>query len=291
MLRTFFQPAMAIMSRLRFGLKLGVIGLLFLAPIAAVVFFLYAKLAAEISTTQMERLGVQQVVPARYFVRELQNHRGTSRMALNGDNTKKQELAAITSKVDGLLEALRALDEVNGSILKNRDSFARIAKQWLDLKANLPRMGAEESFAAHNKLIDAVFSYMRETADKSNMTLDTDMDSFYIMNPAVFKLPTILASVSRLRALGRVIIPRKAITTDEKTEMTVLKRLFDKDFVGLQSDYDKAMEANAQLAAIIGPKVKETADLAKNFLDNEASAVIAGDFDLPLEKYYERASD
>ena len=44
MLHAFFGPAMAIMSRLRFGLKLGLIGILFLAPIAALVYFLNGKL-------------------------------------------------------------------------------------------------------------------------------------------------------------------------------------------------------------------------------------------------------
>ena len=60
MFNIIFGPAMGIMSRLRFGLKLGLIGLLFLAPLAVLVVYLYGKLDAEIRSTEMERLGAQQ---------------------------------------------------------------------------------------------------------------------------------------------------------------------------------------------------------------------------------------
>ncbi len=36
-------------------------------------------------------------------------------------------------------------------------------------------MTVDESFNVHNKIIDAAFKYMQETADKSGMTLDTDI--------------------------------------------------------------------------------------------------------------------
>ena len=50
MFNIIFGPAMTIMSRLRFGLKIGLIGLLFLTPLTALLVYLYGKLHAEIST-------------------------------------------------------------------------------------------------------------------------------------------------------------------------------------------------------------------------------------------------
>ena len=68
MLNKFFAPAMAIMSRLRFALKLGLVGLLFLAPLVVLVVYLYGKLDAEIRSTETERLGAQQEMAARMVV-------------------------------------------------------------------------------------------------------------------------------------------------------------------------------------------------------------------------------
>ena len=281
---------MGIMSRLRFGLKLGLIGLLFLAPLAVLVVYLYGKLDAEIRSTETERLGAQQVMSARMVAHGLADHRGASDLALSGDQTAKGKLATVASEVDDKFKALSALNSTIGAALKTRDAFAKISQEWLGLKSNVLQMSINESYNAHNKLVDEVFDYMKETADKSNMTLDTDIDSFYIINPAVFKLPTLLSSVGRLRNLGTRILQNQAITPDQKTDITVQQRFFEKDFGGLNSDYAKAIEANSALAATVGSKVKEAGDAAKSFLENEVASLAKGDFSLSEEDYRKHAT-
>ncbi len=101
---------MAIMGRLRFALKMGLIGVLFLVPITALVIFLYQKLAADISSTETERLGVQQVVPSRALVQLLGEHRGASMLALRGDIEAKVKLKGAASGIDEKLKALSALN-------------------------------------------------------------------------------------------------------------------------------------------------------------------------------------
>ena len=219
----------------------------------------------------------------------LAEHRGTSDLALSGDQTAKGKLATVASEVDDKFKALSALNSTIGAALKTRDAFAKISQEWIGLKSNVLQMSINESYDAHNKLVDEAFDYMKDTADNSNMTLDTDIDSFYIMNPAVFKLPTLLASVGRLRNLGTRILQNQAITPDEKTDMMVQQRFFEKDFGGLNSDYAKAIEANSALAATVGSKVKEAGDAAKSFLENEVASLAKGDFSLSEEVYRKHA--
>jgi methyl-accepting chemotaxis protein len=290
MLRAVLSPAMAVMNRLRFGLKLGLVGLLFLAPLLALVIYLYGKLDGEIRSTETERLGAQQVVSARMIVHALAGHRGGATLALNGDQSAKAKLTTDAAEVDGTFKALSALDTTIGALLKNRDTFAKLAKEWADLKSKVTRLSADESFIEHNKLIDALFDYMKETADKSNMTLDTDMDSFYVMNPAVFKLPTLLGSVGRLRNLGTRILMGQEMTPEEKTEMTVQQRFFEKDFGGLLSDYAKAIETNPALSATVGSKVKEAGETAKSLLGNEVATIAKGDFSISKDVYRQRSA-
>ena len=60
-----FQPAMFLMSRLRFALKLGLIGALFMVPLFAVVYFLDEKIASDAGVAKTERMGIEQIEPAR----------------------------------------------------------------------------------------------------------------------------------------------------------------------------------------------------------------------------------
>ena len=75
MLEIIFGPAMAIMSRLRFALKLGLVGILFLVPLSGLVYYLYERLHADIQFATIEREGVQQILPGRFLVQAIQAHR------------------------------------------------------------------------------------------------------------------------------------------------------------------------------------------------------------------------
>ena len=144
MLSIFLTPAIAVMSRLRFGLKLGLIGLLFLAPCAALVVYVYAKLDAEIRVSELERLGARQIAGGRPFVEAVINHRGIAILARNGDQAAKAKLAAMDGKVDERLAVMTSLNSTIGGILKTKETFSSISKRWLDLKSNQMQMSPNE---------------------------------------------------------------------------------------------------------------------------------------------------
>ena len=171
MLYTLFAPATAIMSRLRFALKLGLIGALFLAPIMVLGYFLNEKLGDEITFAQAERLGVEQVIPTRSLLQAIQDHRGTSQLALSGDAAAKEKLATVTSAVDTKLEALRKINLSVGPVLGTTELFRAIEKQWSGLKSNNNQYSPKESYSKHSKLIEDIVSYMETTSDKSNLIL------------------------------------------------------------------------------------------------------------------------
>jgi hypothetical protein len=89
---------MSVMSRLRFSLKLGLIGLLFLAPMAALVLYLYKTLDAEIDITKAERLGVPVISESFTAARTLGSHRNASVRALR--EIKLQKLNCLTSRAE-----------------------------------------------------------------------------------------------------------------------------------------------------------------------------------------------
>ena len=132
---------MAIMSRLRFALKLGVMGVLFIAPLSGLVYYLYGKLRTDIQFAETERLAFKQIVPGRDLAQALQAHRGASQIALGGDAAAKEKLAAKTSTVDAKLAALETTTD--GSSLGTSGAVSDLKKQWLDLKEKNLRLSPE----------------------------------------------------------------------------------------------------------------------------------------------------
>ena len=130
MLQSLFRPAMTIMSRLRFAVKLGLIGVLFLVPLAAMAYFLDEQISKDINFALVERLGIRQLIPARQLMQIMQLHRRISQLMVAGDQEARKRLPAITAKAD---VAFNRLGEISGSgdaPIKMVEEFVRISNLW-----------------------------------------------------------------------------------------------------------------------------------------------------------------
>ena len=139
MLNVVFLPALEIMNRLRFALKLGLIGALFVAPSAGLAFLLHGKLAAEIQAVGNERLGVRHMIPVRRLMQAVLEHRTASAYARNGDAAAKEKLAEIGGDVDKNFESLKRLSEAAGTafyagrLTEYRERMARCKRRRLQI--------------------------------------------------------------------------------------------------------------------------------------------------------------
>jgi methyl-accepting chemotaxis protein len=290
MLHAVFSPAIRIMSRLRFAWKLGLIGVLFLLPLAGMTYFLNDKIGADVAFAKAERLGVQQIIPARFFIQAVQDHRGASQLALSGDPKGKEKLVSIAANANARLEALGAVNKTVGVELGTTDLFDGVKKEWLELFANNSKYSAKESYDAHSKLLEDISAYMLATADKSNLMLDPDMDSYYLMDASVARIPEAIDNVGRLRGSGSAILRRQAITPEEQTEIVVMHRFFLKNFEAVRTDFAKASGANAAVAEALKTKGEEAQQAGERFLKKEAGALARGDLTEDPAEYFKRGT-
>ena len=290
MLHTIFRPAMHVMSRLRFALKLGLIGVLFMIPLAGLVYFLDDEITTTIATVQTERLGLLEIVPARRLLEAVQTHRGMSQIALSGDQAAKEKLGAIASKIEEQLRLLNVLSETAAASLGTTEAVTNLQRQWSELSASNNRYTPDESFEKHSALTGSILDFLKLVADKSGLTLDPEMDSFYLVDATAFRMPDVIESVGRLRGHGSGILKRQAMRPDEKTELVVLRRFYGRDFQTLQGDLTKALNANAALASVLDAKVKEARSAGEHFLNNEAAALVNGDLSVAPIEFFNRAT-
>jgi methyl-accepting chemotaxis protein len=82
--------------------------------------------------------------------------------------------------------------------------------------------GPEESLREHNKIVGNVLKYMELTSDKSGLTLDPDMDSFYLKDGAIFRMQHVIDYAGRLRARGSSVLQRQVKSSAEDTRLSVL---------------------------------------------------------------------
>src|SRR5712675_1890723 len=178
------------MKNLKVWQKLALMGAVFMLPFAVVTYTM-AKSIDDLGVefAKQENRGLEYYGPLSALLKDLQQHRGVAAAWLNGDSSFKDRLAerrlAIENDVKKVDDADRALD----SALHTSTKWAALKAETRDLLDRSLSLPAADSFASHTKVIEHTLALITDVGDTSNLTLDPDIDSYYLMNIIIFQGP------------------------------------------------------------------------------------------------------
>ncbi|MCE1242713.1 methyl-accepting chemotaxis protein [Oryzomicrobium sp.] len=243
----FLAPAVALMNRLRYGRKFAVIGVVALAAIAIVFAGLFIQLRQVITQSQLELEGIELLQPFGSVIQASQQHRGLSGGVLGGNGALKAKLDQRTADI------ARILGQLDGRLppeLRGSQRWASIQEQWQAIQGDGLSWVASENIAAHTRLIDSLLLMQTDAADHFRITVDPDMGSYYLLETAVVKLPSMLERLGQTRAQGTAILAKKQIVDAQKVSLGVLAAQVRETLRFLNFNLDKA--------AALNPRVRDT---------------------------------
>jgi PAS domain S-box-containing protein len=106
--------------------------------------------------------------------------------------------------------------------LKTTAQLRALETSWSALKDQVSGGGVRSSEELHTKLIADTRALMSQVGDTSNLILDPDLDSYYLMDAVLLKLPESQDLLAQVQFLGAQALDRQAITPEEKTRLTIL---------------------------------------------------------------------
>jgi methyl-accepting chemotaxis protein len=177
------------------------------------------------------------------------------------------------------------------SRLKNAPDLAELGRAY---DANMETAEAAKIFAASlnaigwpsapldrnektEKAIADGRTLLGKISDGSNLTLDPDLDSYYLMDTATTKLPEALDRAATILALARLHRGQKTLGDDDKAELMIQLGLFSSAASGASSSLDSAYKGNTsgQTRANLEKLGKEFAVLADKFAADMKSVAVA----------------
>jgi methyl-accepting chemotaxis protein len=243
------------LARVGIGQAFTLLGFLFLLPIGLLIYNAVEQGSADLGSLAKEREGVKYLGPLRELWQQMTLHRGIFNPLLNNDSATVAKREPIRKKVD---EQMASLTKNLTSKDQNLDlgvEIDAVNRLWNELKANLEKMDEPDNFAAHNKLLDQIQSMAVTMADTSTLTLDTALDSYYLQETFVNRLPAVLTQTALARRLGGEVAAKKAVTPEDKASYANLQRVFPILTTALSDGYKRALSSNEQLAASLGGDV------------------------------------
>ncbi|MBM4258512.1 MAG: HAMP domain-containing protein [Deltaproteobacteria bacterium] len=179
-----------------------------------------------IDFAQKEIVGVKYYVPVRNLLQHLQQHRSLSAVALSpgADVSAKEKRMAKEQEIESDILAIDAVHLELGSTLTGAgesvgQAWANYKQQIQALFRETTTLSAEESLRRHSALIGELLeSLLVEISDTSNITLDPDIETYYlgvVLFPDVLRLSE---ELGQARAEGVTVLGRaaRAVTSEDQ---------------------------------------------------------------------------
>ncbi|MBI5741405.1 MAG: nitrate- and nitrite sensing domain-containing protein [Nitrospirae bacterium] len=270
-MRIFFKPAVILMDRLRFRRKMTVIALVISLPVMSFMYLLLTEINTDIQFAGREKLGAAYIEAVMKFVRDVQQHRGMSSAFLNGDALFRAKMLEKQSHIDNDIKAVFELDRKYSSEIPITDEWKTISENWRALGNRAFDLSAKDSFAGHTSFIDSVLSLMVRLADISNLTLAPTIESYYLMDTAVTKLPQAAEYTGQIRGIGAAVIVSREISPETRARLIILSGLCRAAVEKVNSNMQKVFQEAPDMIALTGDRLRES-DLmvydALNMLDS-----------------------
>jgi methyl-accepting chemotaxis protein len=199
-LRVLFGPAIVLMNRLKYASKLVLIGLLMTIPLGFVLFMQYSANTKQYEANVLEIVGVSYIDAARDMLFAVQRHRVLAAAVAAGENLRS-ELEKAAGDADAALAHLEAADRLHGAQLKTTVKMQEARAAWLRAKGNLS--SPEDTEQEHADTASHLEALIRDHAgNNSNLSLDPDLDSYWLMHAYTDQELALVSSTSRSASLG-----------------------------------------------------------------------------------------
>lgn len=244
------------MNRLKYPQKFFLISLLFVLPLALVMGLLITELDSRIDFTQKEIYGnrylrpinrLWQYLPERQLFLQRQIYQQSP---LIDKNWSIQETANLEAKINQEFQTLTEIDRQLGKELKADQKLQNLKTRWRILVDSQEVLG----FRSHDLLISEINSFHRHIVDFSNLILDPDLDSYYLMDAIAFKLPEMQRLLYKIIQIEAEIIFKQDLTPDNRSTLISL--------ISLLVDYNNDLSANLERAFQNHPSPKLRNDLS-----------------------------
>jgi len=194
-------PAVAVMNRLTYPWKFALISLLFVLPLGLVLYLLISEIDDRIAFASKELQGTQYLRPLRLLFEAV----GRLRLQAHEHNqpgvkgARPAGLIGQQAVVEADFQTLAVTDAALGDSLQTTRLYDALRACWRQL-LDLGPAGTDE---LHTRLLAELRQLQSHVGDISNLILDTDLDSYYLMDAVLLRLPEMADLVHQLHLLDK----------------------------------------------------------------------------------------
>jgi methyl-accepting chemotaxis protein len=251
------SPGIRLFRSIRFSAKAAWVSLAFLVPLLVMAVSLWHSASQNIAFSAKERLGIEYVQALMPLLDAAQNRRRAATAAA-------PDLEAAQARVQQALLAVQAVQQRLGRTLDTAEPFARVGTLQSALAARPLRDTPVATFAAHTELVDALMALLNDVADHSNLTLDPEAHTYYLMDATVLTQPLLIEKIGQIRGTGNAVLSSGTMLPVQRDRIAAALAFAQVAQSQFDSRIDRARAADKSLQAEL--QVREADELSQRFL-------------------------
>jgi len=256
-------------SHLTYPWKFTLISLLFALPLALVTIFLYLDRADRIDRYGVrEKYGLQYLQPLNQIQRLIYAHQWALHEQA-GLAAGPGSLADTRQRMAAAFDALDSLEAQYNTRLQTGNRAILLRYHWGALEARAVTMGELQRSAAHTQFALEVHDFISWIGEHSNLLLDPELDTHYLRDAVLLRLPEAQTVTAETFLLGAELIRRGEATPGERSRLLAAIVLLRANWraldAGLITAFSRDTTGRTE-AMVSGPK-REFDSALKAFID------------------------
>ncbi len=275
---------MSFLRDLKIGQKLALVVLVMALPVAYLVWLFIDARNVQIEATQREIHGIEYLRPLRTLVELLPRHRAVANSYLSGESEAQAELLLLQPEIDAVFPRVESSERAYGRQFGTSTQWERFKEDWRSLEASVDALTPIESFQRHSQLINQLSTLIRTIGDQAGLTLDPELDTHFLMDTVITRLPQAIDTVDVVRIVGQEILARRtnlalamqesgdgaeadvSVNLDARQTLNRLIGQIETDIGEIERGMAAAIEVNPYMEEDAAPRLTESITASRTFI-------------------------
>ncbi len=237
---------------------------IFILPLAGLsTYFVLNGVNKDIDFAALEKVGNEYQRPLEKLLDDLTQHQLLAQRMLTDKSVSPADVAAAGAKVGQDIDSVAAVDAKQGVELqftpaalakrhREKANVSQLRQDWQALSGAQEKLSVQESNTKHDDLIEiTVIKMIAHAGDKSNLILDPDLDSYYLMDMTLNRLPVTQDRIRKSMSAAIEALSRKEFTTTDTRTFDSYSATFQEvDRDNILGDMNTAFEEDENFSGV-----------------------------------------
>lgn len=238
-----FTPAAALMNRLRYSAKFALITLLFIIPLAWGSVQFWQTIDRNAAFSAKENIGNDYL---RHLVRLLFKFPEAriaqlSLLSVPRGDSAEVDWQKVQPEIQQILTTIGAEDARSGAVLESTGEYNTLRQNW---DAIVAAKTPEAARVAHDAFLATLRALIKKVGDTSNLILDPDLDTYYLMDATLLKLPEAGSQLVQAQMRLEEASGDDIVGPEQKVRLIGIASLIRADTAKFQRGFDTAIKYN-----------------------------------------------